>query len=59
MKTIVERLLRLLEVLERVPLGKTTLYHLMREGSFHSDHYTSEIPNEAITNPSDALSTLS
>ena len=29
-----ERLLRLPEVLERVPFGKTTLYRLMREGSF-------------------------
>ena len=34
MKTIGERLLRLPEVLERVPFGKTTLYRLMREGSF-------------------------
>ena len=28
------RLLRLLEVLERVPFGKTTLYRLHSEGSF-------------------------
>ena len=34
MKTIGERLLRLPEVLERVPFRKTTLYRLMREGSF-------------------------
>ena len=30
MKTIGERLLRLPEVLERVPFGKTTLYRLIR-----------------------------
>ena len=30
MKTIGERLLRLPELLERVPFGKTTLYALMR-----------------------------
>jgi len=29
-----ERLLRLPEVLERVPFGKTTLYRLQGEGSF-------------------------
>ena len=34
MKTIGERLLRLPEVFERVPFGETTLYRLMREGSF-------------------------
>ena len=34
MKTIGERLLRLPEVLERVPFGKTTLYRLQSEGSF-------------------------
>ena len=34
MKTIGERLLRLPEVLERVPFEKTTLYARMREGSF-------------------------
>ena len=34
MKTIGERLLRLPEVLERVPFRKITLYRLMREGSF-------------------------
>ena len=37
MKTIGERLLRLPDVLERVPFGKTTLYRLMREDSFHTD----------------------
>ena len=37
MKTIGERLLRLPEVLERVQFGETTLYRLMREGSFHTD----------------------
>ncbi len=37
MKTIRERLLRLPEVLERVPFMKTTLYRLMRESPFHSD----------------------
>ena len=34
MKTIGERLLRLPEVLEIVPIKKTTLYDLMRRGSF-------------------------
>ena len=34
MKTIGERLLRLPEILERVPFWETTLYRLMREGSF-------------------------
>ena len=34
MKTIGERLLRLPEVLERVPLRKTTLYARMRKGLF-------------------------
>ena len=34
MKTIGERLLRLPEVLEMVPIKKTTLYDLMRRGLF-------------------------
>ena len=37
MKTIGDRLLRLPEVLERVPFKETTLYRLMREGSFYTD----------------------